>query len=61
MFMNGIVQENKIQKEHLITDEDAVGSSDPDNLDGIHDLDGMPLEISSDLVFKLLDKMMEKH
>ena len=60
-LLNGIVQENKIQKEHLIPDEDAVGSSDPDNLDEIHDLDGIPLEINSVLAFKLLDKMMEKH
>ena len=59
--MNGIVQEKMIQKEHLIPDEDAVGSSNPDNLDEIHDLDGMPLEINNVLAFKLLEKMMEKH
>ena len=60
-LMNGIVQENRIQKEHLIPDEDVVGSSDPDNLDEIHDLDGMPFKINNVLAFKLLDKMMEKH
>ena len=59
--MNGIVQKNKIQQEHLIPNEDVVGSSNPDKLDEIHDLDGMPLEIDSVLAFKLLDKMMEKH
>ena len=45
----------------MIHDEDVVGSSDPDNLDEIHDLDGMTLEINSVLAFKLLEKMMEKH
>ena len=45
----------------MIPDEDVVGSSDPDKLDEIHDLDGMPLEINSVLSFKRLEKMMEKH
>ena len=45
----------------MIPNEDAVGSSDPDNLDEIHDLDGMPLEINSFLAFNILDKIMEKH
>jgi len=60
VLMSGIVQENKIQKGHVIPDEDAIGSSDHGSLDEIQSLDGMPHEINIDLAFKLLDKMMEK-
>ena len=46
LLMSCIVQENKIQKGHVIPDEDAIGSSDHGSLDEIQSLDGMPHEIS---------------